>query len=217
MDGDKATSPASPWEFCRRLWIYLQSDTSRALLLVSLTFVIHAPALTGQFLWDDSFLAHDNPFIKSPLFVFEVFRHHLFLDSLSPHYRPVQNLSYIVDYFFWNDNTFGFHLTNMALHACSGVLLYFLVRRLLCSLGARLSFPERSGLAFVIALVWTAHPVHSAAVDYISGRADSLAFIFAAGGWLLFLRAGTSGRRWLRVTLYSLSALCALLALCSRG
>jgi hypothetical protein len=38
-------------------------------------------------------------------------------------------------------------------------------------------------------MLWIVHPVHSAAVDYISGRADSLAFFFACGGWLLYLRA----------------------------
>ena len=46
-----------------------------------------------------------------------------------------------------------------------------------------------SGAAFFFALLWMVHPVHSAAVDYISGRADSLAFFFACAGWLLYLQA----------------------------
>src|SRR6202011_6201254 len=79
------------------------------------------------------FLAHDNPFIKSPLLIPESFRHYLFLDSSSAHYRPLQNISFIVDYFFWNTDEFGFHLTNVLLHALSGILLYFLVRQLFAS------------------------------------------------------------------------------------
>ena len=60
------------------------------------------------------------------------------------------------------------------------------------------------------------HPVHSAAVDYISGRADSLAFFFACAGWLLFIRARKSTRLAARTALYSFAALSGLLALCSR-
>ena len=41
----------------------------------------------------------------------------------------------------------------------------------------------------VVALLWVVHPVHSAAVDYISGRADSLAFAFSCGAWLAYLGA----------------------------
>ena len=201
----------------QRPWGYFQRDWCRALLLVLVAVVIHTPALSGQLIWDDNYLAHDNPLIKSPLFVFEAFRHHLFLDSLSAHYRPVQNLSFIADYYFWHDDTYGFHLTNVVLHAGSGVLLYFLLRRLLHSLfAAKLTEGVRSGSAFLVALLWTVHPVHSAAVDYISGRADSLAFLFACGGWLLYLRAVGTDKRWPRLTLHFCAAGVALLALCSR-
>jgi tetratricopeptide (TPR) repeat protein len=60
------------------------------------------------------------------------------------------------------------------------------------------------------------HPVHSAAIDYISGRADSLAFVFAAGGWLLFFRGLESVSNNRRLTYFVSSAGCALLALLSR-
>ena len=129
----------------------------------------------------------------------------------------MQNLSFIVDYFFWNDNTYGFHLTNVLLHAAGGILLYFLLRRLLASFfSGKLTSSSLSIAAFLAALLWTVHPVHSAAVDYISGRADSLAFVFASGAWLLFLRAAEIRTAGWRVLLYSLAAATALLALCSR-
>src|SRR5215471_20691270 len=92
-------------------------DWCRVSFIALLAILVHAPALSGELIWDDIYLAHDNPFIKSPLLVLEIFRHYLFLDSYSAHYRPVQNLSFIFDYFFWNDNTYGFHLTNILLHA----------------------------------------------------------------------------------------------------
>src|SRR5204863_3248213 len=70
--------------------------------------------------------------------------------------------------------------------------------------------------AFFAALLWVVHPVHSAAVDYISGRADSLAFFFACGSWLLYLRGRETKRPAVRGLLFFLAALSLLLALCSR-
>ena len=94
------------------VWFHCLSIATAAIL-------VHVPALQGERIWDDNYLAHDNPFIKSPVLILETFRHYLFLDSFSAHYRPVQNISYIVDYFLWSTNTFGFHLTNVLLHAAT--------------------------------------------------------------------------------------------------
>ena len=71
-------------------------------------------------------------------------------------------------------------------------------------------------VAFLISGLWMVHPVHSAAVDYISGRADSLAFLFSAGAWLLVLRGRGVNSRWLKGGLYFAAALSGLLGLCSR-
>jgi len=213
-----------------KLAIYLRREWLRVVLLLVIGVVVRAPALQGERIWDDQYLSYDNPFIKSPLLILEAFRHYLFLDSFSAYYRPVQNISFIVDYFFWNTDSSGFHLTNVLLHAGSGVLLYFLLRQLFASLflrrvsvavrdRAQRRFPWLSMAAFSVAMIWVVHPVHSAAVDYISGRSDSLAFLFASAGWLLFLRAQRTppGRyRILRGSLYFLAAVSGLLALLSR-
>jgi tetratricopeptide (TPR) repeat protein len=207
-------------KFPPRLAQLLSTNWLRALLLLVISVLVRAPSLSGEFIWDDGFLARDSPFIKSPLLALEVFRQHLFPDSFSAHYRPVQNVSFIVDYFFWNTNTFGFHFTNLLLHGGSAVALFFLLQRLLRSalkadwLGEKSSFI--SGLAFFGALLWAVHPVHSAAVDYISGRADSLAFLFAATGWVLVFRAREQKPGFARHLLFLAVALLGLLALCSR-
>ncbi|CAN5645373.1 hypothetical protein BH18VER1_BH18VER1_05560 [soil metagenome] len=201
---------------------FLQKTWLRCAFLALIGFAVRSPALSGQLIWDDQFLAHDNPFIKSPWLILETFRHHLFLDSFSGHYRPVQNISYIVDYFFWNTDTYGFHLTNVLLHVASGLSLYFLLCKLLPSLRyARAGSGEGAGVdplgltSFLVALLWMVHPVHSAAIDYISGRADSLAFLFASGAWLLVI-AAREQRRFARALLSACAALAGLMALCSR-
>ena len=202
------------------------ADWFRCLALALLGFVVHVPALQGQRIWDDKFLVGTNPFIKSPLLILESFRHYLFVDSYSSHYRPIQNLSYFIDYLFWNTNEFGFHLTNVLLHVASSILLYFLLRKLILSFRLQTRTPASqaaigrapwlSQASFLVALLWAVHPVHSAAIDYISGRADSLAFVFACTGWLLFFRAQTLNHSAGRKFAYFLAAASGLLALCSR-
>ena len=207
-----------------RIW---RADWFRAVSVAVAGILVHTPALQGQRIWDDQYLSKDNPFIKSPFLILEAFRHHLFLDSYSAHYRPVQNISYMFDYYFWNTNEFGFHLTSTLFHAGAGVVLYFLLRHLIGSFYFRHTpiarrarglkrIPWISTAAFLVALIWVVHPVHSAAVDYIAGRADSLAFFFAASGWLLLLRAEIAPRGVVRVFLYGLAAVSGLLALLSR-
>jgi Flp pilus assembly protein TadD len=208
----------------QRAW---RSDWVRAVILGVAGILVHSPALQGQRIWDDQYLSRDNPFIKSPFLIWEAFRHHLFLDSYSAHYRPVQNISYMFDYYFWNTNEFGYHLTNTLLHVGSGILLYFLLRHLFASFPFRnRSVAERhkaqdrlpwiSNAAFLVSTLWMVHPVHSAAVDYISGRADSLAFFFAAAAWLLVLKAEVTVRVVTRALIYGLAAVCGLVALLSR-
>jgi protein O-mannosyl-transferase len=197
-----------------------QRTWARCSLLALLGFAVHFPSLQGQLIWDDQYLARDNPFIKSPLLILETFRHYLFLDSFSAHYRPVQNISYIFDYLIWNTDPYGFHLSNILWHVGSGVLLYLLLEKLLKGFAGR---EATAGLArgaslaaFLAALLWTVHPVHSAAVDYISGRADSLVFFFSCGSWLLYLRAREARGTLPRTLLFVSAAIALLLALCSR-
>ena len=205
---------------------YLQKTWIHCFLLVLLGFIVRVPALQGQLIWDDDYLIRTNPFIKSPILVLEAFRHYLFLDSFSMHYRPVQNLSYMADYFFWNGNFYGFHFSSILFHVGSALLLYLLLRRLLGSLltksadkGSDPQFGKplvaKIG-ALLVSLLWVVHPVHSAAVDYVSGRADSLAFFFACAGWLLFLKARDLQSRVGRITVFSLAWFSGLLGLCSR-
>jgi tetratricopeptide (TPR) repeat protein len=205
--------------YFRKTWLHV-------VVLIVGGFVVHFPALQGEQIWDDDFLIHTNPFVKSPLLILETFRHSLFPESYASHYRPVQNITYMADYFLWNNNFYGFHLSSVLFHVGSAVFLYFLLRKLLPPLltwrgqqpaiSANRDALALSLIAFLVALLWVVHPVHSAAVDYVSGRADSLALFFAFGGWLLFLKAREISRSFVRGAVYTLAWSVGALSLCSR-
>ncbi len=221
----RAESAALP-ELRSRIRVYANKPWLHCMLLGVVGFLVRIPALQGELLWDDEYLIRANPFIKSPLLILEVFRHYLFPDSLSTHYRPVQNISYMADYLIWNGNTYGYHISNILWHTAAAILLYCLLTRLFEPLLRNVQ-PNKSAtpgsksqmsswLAFFVALLWVVHPVHSAAVDYLSGRADSLAFFFGCGGWLLYLKGTELGSRTFRWITLFLAWLSGLLALCAR-
>ena len=221
MDQTPTKAPSGP-VFARALSLFAASNGRVICFSEPSASSSDCPRSRDRLIWDDVYLTRDNPFIKSPLLALEAFRHYLFLDSFSGHYRPVQNLSYMLDYFFWNTDPAGFHLSNILLHVAAGLLLYRLLTHLFGKQAGLWESDEpgsaRAGAlaAFVISGIWMVHPVHSAAIDYISGRADSLAFVFSAGAWLLVLRARIAKARWLKGITYLLAALGGVLALCSR-
>src|SRR5260370_40490516 len=76
---------------------------------------------------------------------------------------------------------FGFHFFNLILHAAATLLLFLLLERLLGS------SPPARVMAFVAALVFAGHPLHTEAISSISGRAEVLAAGFLFAGWSLHL------------------------------
>lgn len=187
------------------------------------------PALRGGFLWDDSFLVGENPFFKSPVFIGEVFRHYLYLDSMSGYYRPVQNISYMLDYWLWASNPFGYHLSNIIYHVLTAFTMFALVKKLLPGLVTAVDWRSDAQrmpaeklaennhlLALAVALLWVVHPIHNAAVAYVAGRADSLADILAVCGWLLCIRADTARALWAKCALRFSAMLIGVLALCAK-
>lgn len=186
-----------------------------AMLLIGAAVLAYWPAFYSEPIWDDHFLVGQNPFFRSPVLVVEAFRHWLYPFSDSTYFRPVQNVSYIVDYWFWSTNLFGYHLTNALLHAAAALLLASLIRRIASALVP--GRPARNKLlAAGVGIIWLAHPIHHAAVAYTAGRADSLAAVFALLGWLLAERGLETRTRRARVGFLVGAVICCALALFSK-
>ena len=138
---DIKAATGSSWS---KLAPYAGRGWVRCLALIFFGIGVHIPSLTGELLWDDIVLVNDNPLIKSPALILEAFRHYLFPDAYTGHYRPVQTISYTFDYLFWNKEAYGYHLSNVLWHVLSGILLYYLLRRILGSFVER--WPDKSFL-----------------------------------------------------------------------
>lgn len=161
------------------------------LILLVVVFITYAPVLCNGFVWDDTALILRDPLIRSWRLIPEAFNHFLFIDATaSDFYRPIQRLTYTIDYAAFAFQPGPYHLTSVLWHCLAAIALLFFAEEFLTSLGIE---RRRARLIAVAAsLSWAIHPVQSAAVAYISGRADPLAATFGFWGLLLLIRGSTS-------------------------
>ncbi len=132
-------------------------------------------------------------------------------------FRPVVTFTYFIDYALYGLKAWGYHLTNVFLHAINGILFYFFLTLFL-------NFKVKNYIdltlpPFLISLLFVTHPVLTEAVNCISYREDLLVFLFymATFNLYLILRNQTTGHRPLTsVFLYFLSCFAYLLALLSK-
>jgi tetratricopeptide (TPR) repeat protein len=183
-----------------------------ALFLALVIFAADAPALRNDFVWDDTALILRDPLIRSWELIPETFQHFLFIDATpSDFYRPIQRLTYLADYAAFVFKPAGYHLTSILCHLGAAFALLLLAHELLRAW----NFEERKRrwVAFIATMIWAVHPVHTAAVAYISGRADPLAAMFGFLGFYCGIREAPVKRanRWLlhiaTALLFLLSAL----------
>ena len=168
-----------------------------ALFLAALAFALYAPALRNGFVWDDIALILRDPLIRSWRLIPEGFQHFLFTDATaSDFYRPIQRLTYTLDYGAFAFRPAGYHLTSILWHLAAALALLLLGDEFLALFG--IEERKRRRIAFFAALAWVIHPVHTSAVVYISGRADPLAAAFGFLGLYAGIRSlrANGANRW---------------------
>jgi len=152
-----------------------------------LAVLVYLNALHNLFVYDDHRVIIENVGIQQLLDLKAIV-----LQDMS---RPMVNVSYAIDRAIWGPEPFGFHLTNLLLHALNVALLFQLTCGLVEDWGERalrVGRPIRAGLvAMVTATFFAVHPMMTEAVGYSTGRTDVLCATF-------FLLTFLAARRWLK-------------------
>ncbi len=170
-------------------------------LAVALVAVLpHWPALDAGYTYDDLDFVERNAAVRSLGSALEGF-----LAPFPPEqparglFRPLTPLSYALDRAIFGEGPAGHHAANLIWFALSAAVAVLLARRLL----------GHPAMALAAAAIWALHPVHTEAVDSITGRSELLAFFFGALTLLALLRA--MGARGPGQALWSLASALALL------
>jgi tetratricopeptide (TPR) repeat protein len=179
-----------------------------AALVAIVTCITFLPALGNDFVgWDDDDNFIDNPNYRglgwSQLYW-------MFTTFHSGPYQPLSWVTLGIDYLLWGMNPFGYHLTNIILHAATAVFFYYVSRRLLSlvfSLSDEGGQWQLSWSAAFAALLFSIHPLRAESVAWVTERRDVLSGFFYMWTIDCYLRANSLPRddprsiRWRRTAL----------------
>lgn len=165
---------------------------------------VYSNSFSGQFIWDDNYLIKENIKIRNWNNIIEIFTANIGAAAGEENnfYRPLQIISYLFDFQLYGLNPAGYHLTNIVLHILVSlcVLLY-----------VRILFKDNL-LSFLTASLFVVHPIHTEAVAYVSGRADSLSAMFIFLCLISYAKIYHSSKKNIWFVIMLLSCLLALLS-----
>ncbi len=160
------------------------------LLLILISVALYANTLMNRYAMDDSMVITENKYVKQGIAGIPTLltTTHLrgFLHLPNDKYRPLSLVTFATEYGIWGMNPMMSHLVNILLFAGCTVLLMRLLYRLM---GDR-----HLSIAFVAALLFAVHPIHTEVVANIKSRDELLGFLFGISALLLFIAYAHSGR-----------------------
>jgi len=152
-------------------------------LLGIITLAVYCNTLGHSFVWDDHFTIEENDLIRHikyipQIFITDLFHSHAEKNAVehSNYYRPVQALSFLIDYHIWRLNPFGYHLSSVLLHLANGILVFIAVF-LICK--SRI-------ISLFTSILFLVHPVQTGAVSYLTGRSDILTCFFLLASFISY-------------------------------
>jgi len=158
-----------------------------AALIVAAAAAAYSDSFAGQFLLDDASFT-DNPQMHHVWPIWDVL-------TARPRSRPVVNLTFAINYALAGKRTWSYHAVNLAIHVLAAMTLFGLVRRtLLLDWAPRWLSRRSAALALATALLWTVHPLTTAAVTYIVQRSESMMALFYLLSIYCLLRGSRSSR-----------------------
>ncbi len=138
------------------------------LIVAVLAIGCYLNALGGEFVSDDHKQILSNPLLieshRLPEIFTKSFPFHRKQKS-GGYYRPITALSYWIDFRLFGPNPFIFHLENLLWHTATALLVLVLLRNL---------WPTEPKVAFMGAVLFAVHPIHTEAVAWVSGRSEIL-------------------------------------------
>ncbi|MFC1709132.1 tetratricopeptide repeat protein [Candidatus Omnitrophota bacterium] len=144
-------------------------------ILILLCFSLYANSLNNAFVSDDIGAIVDNPYISQPL--------HYWLEP--------GNLLSSLGYSIQGYNPFIQHLINIILHCINTILVFFFLRLFFKPVASLLG-----------ACIFAAHPIHTEAVTWVSGRSYLIITLFILITYLLY-RSSTNPKNNKRHRIFS--------------
>jgi protein O-mannosyl-transferase len=142
------------------------------LILFLFAFVLYTNTLTHDYAWDDSIVITENPQVKKGISGIP----YLFIKSNSDYkadkygYRPITLCSFAIEYGLFKNSPSVGHFMNLIYFALLCLVLFKVLQKI---------FYQYTSLpAFIITLLFIAHPIHVEVVANIKSRDEIFALLF---------------------------------------
>jgi hypothetical protein len=175
----------------KELWLskLLEQNIVPVLILFVICFALYAPSLKFTYAGDDDLLLirDKQEFLKDPSNIIEAFKRDAYImPNNSAFYRPLQTVSYIIDYQFSTrqDDLTPFHISSILIHFLTCYLFYKLLVKL------KLFKP----IALFCSVLFAVHPLFPQAIVWIPGRGDELAGLFCLAATYMYLQYDNSSK-----------------------
>lgn len=156
------------------------------LLMMAFTLIAYWPGLGGPFLLDD-FANLDQLGKLDGVRNWETFRLYVFSNNSGVGGRPLSMLSFLLNDNNWPSDPFSFKYTNLLLHLLTGILLTWLIYRLLLARDPQRNDTLAARAALLTAALWLLHPFNVSTTLYVVQRMAILSALFSIAGLLVYV------------------------------
>ena len=135
---------------------------------------------------EDILITGNSYFYKTSSAITEIFNYNIYYPTgATAYYRPFYVLSFIADTYL-GGLPWIFHTTNIILHAVASFLVFIFIKKLQ-TLGKNKDDLSSGGVALLLSLIFSVHPIITQAVSWIPARGDILLAIFLLLSAIYFL------------------------------
>ncbi|MCX6245034.1 MAG: hypothetical protein NTU98_10055 [Bacteroidetes bacterium] len=116
----------------------------------------------------------------------EAFLTNPFFNKGGDFYRPLQNLSFMIDAHLSGQNGWAYYLSNILIHFVTCSLIFYLLNL----------FGKNSRMALLLTLIFAVHPLFVQTVAWAPSRGDMFLALFGIASFIFFIRYIRSGNYW---------------------
>ena len=167
------------------------------ILLVLLILPIYSNTFHASFQFDDKPNILDNERLHltelSPSSLWDTF---FAKGGKVGFFRPLSSLSLALNWYAGQENTFGYHLVNIAIHILTAFILFLTISYLLQTPNLKTHYKKEDVyfISLLSAVLWAVNPIQIQAVTYIVQRMAAMAAMFYILGIYFYIRGRKTKR-----------------------
>ena len=203
--------PAAPRKSEQKRYLF---DALVLAFAILLAFLIYSNSIQGPFIFDD----WNNIEVNDAIKLTDLSPGSLWAAGFdSPHPRRFfAYMTFGLNHYFHQEQTAGYHIVNILIHAFTGFLVYQFARATLSLPALRDRYPRHREIALFVAIIWLAHPMAAQSVAYLVQRMNSLATMFYLLSMLCYVYGRQAAQLGRRALWFAACALAGVLALGSK-